>query len=103
MALKLHYTYSVPVTTVQIDWQQELVDSEEGGNFYVRLIPTVSNVAGGATTPSLAAQGAMRRNAIATQSAKIFESIKKDIEKDAQMKLRAEYNRRRGQRWNKKV
>lgn len=102
MALKLHYTYSVPVTTVQIDWQQELVETAEEGNFYVRLRPVVSNASGSATKSGLARQGAMRRNEIAQQSARIFDSIKKGIEKDAQMRLRAEQNKRRGQRWNKK-
>ena len=103
MAIKRHYTYNVPVTPVQIDWQQELVETAAEGDFYVRLRPVVSNASGAATKASLARQGAMRRNEIARQGVKIFESLKKDIEKDTQMRLRAEYNKRRGQRWNKKV
>ena len=118
------YKYELEVAPVKISWSQELVEDEDSGDFYVRLTPTVNfameyihdgrdwhqghrartrTKVDPIKTPSAAMLGAMRRNEIARQNRKIYEDLKKEWTKDAQKKLRAEYNKRRGQRWNKKV
>lgn len=55
----------------------------------------------GKIPPSI--QGATRRSEIARQGRKIFADLKKEMAADVQKKLRIESNKRRGQRWNKKV
>lgn len=55
------------------------------------------------TKLSPGALGAMKRNRDAMRGQKIFNDLKKEWTADVQKKLRTESNKRRGQRWNKKV
>lgn len=126
------YIIDAQVAPVRITWSEEVVQDEDVGNFYVKLTPHVdwavdkmtegynnnrydyrtrywyhgnlewgkpSTV--GRMSPSVL--GAMKRNEIAQQGRKIFNELKKEWTADVQKKLRAETNKRRGQRWNKKV
>lgn len=118
------YKYELEVAPVKITWTQELVEDEDSGDFYVKLSPHVNFAMEyihegkqwgtgrkGSTptkvdkiaTPSATMKAAMRRNEIARQNRRIFSELKEEWTKDTQKKLRAEYNKRRGQRWNKKV
>lgn len=115
----------IDIAPVRITWTQELVDDEDEGCFYVRLKPHVEwaddlaqdktykeadgtvhhykSFTPGTVSRSQAGKlGGARRNEIARQGRKIFDDLKKKWTADAQMKLRAESNKRRGQRWNKK-
>lgn len=96
------YSYEVDVTPIDITWTEELVQEEDLGDFYVKLTPHVSDSTR-STTTSVGVLGAMARNQIAVQNRKVFEEIKKEAAKDVEKRLRAEYNKRRGQRWNKRV
>lgn len=121
--LSKSYKYVLEIAPVRITWSQELVEDEDMGHFYMRLKPHVEwaedmiekkqvpgvhgNVyeykKGTAGKVSASVLGATKRNEIARQGRQIFADLKKEWEKDVQKKLRAEYNKRRGQRWNKKV
>lgn len=117
------YKYELEIAPVKITWSEELVEDEDKGDFYVRLTPHVSfameyihegndwsrgfrsytrTKTDAIKGPSALTKAAMRRNEIARQNRKIFEELKKEWTADAQKKLRAEANKRRGQRWNKK-
>lgn len=123
------YVIDAEIAPARVSWSETVVMDPDAGDFYVRLTPHVdwavdhmregynmnsydtrkryigrrwydrpTNV--GAVQPSV--KGAMRRNEIAQQGKKIFAELKKEWTADAQKKLRAEANKRRGQRWNKK-
>lgn len=96
------YSYDVELAPIQISWTEELVQDEDTGDFFVKLIPHVDD-AKGIPDVQLGILGAIAKNKIATQNRKIFEEIKRDTAKEVEKQSRAEYNKRRGQRWNKKV
>lgn len=96
--------YEVRVQPVTISWRQELVDDEDAGDFYVKLVPTV-NVTEGAkpTKPGVGWELSVIRHQQAEQRKRIAKQINDETLRHVQNKLKAEKNRRRGQRWNKKV
>lgn len=100
------YSYEVEIAPIQISWTEELIQDEDSGDFYVKLVPHVDN-ATGTTETSIGVLGAMAKNRIAQQNRKIFEEIKRDtakeVEKQSKMQARIQYNKSHGQRWNKKV
>lgn len=102
MTMKFRARYEVDIQPVQISWTEELVDEEESGNFYVRLTPHVDEVQK-MEQGSVGLLGAATRSKTAAQGRRIFAELKEKIAKEVEKKARAEYNKRRGQRWNKKV
>lgn len=121
---KMKYRWDLEIAPVRITWRQELVNDEDMGYFYLKLVPHVEwaedfiekreywngHITGktyeykpgtvGKVPASIL--GANARNKSAVQGRKIFNELKTDIAKKTQMRLRAESNKRRGQRWNKK-
>lgn len=114
------YDYDLELAPVRITWKEELVEDEDSGDFYMKVTPTINwahdlieskrtwlgtEFTAKQVSDKIPAYllGAMARQKIAEKGRRIEAELKKDIERDVQMKLRADYNRRRGQRWNKKV
>lgn len=125
------YIIDASIAPARVSWSETVVMDRDAGDFYVRLTPHVdwavdhmregynpstydtrkryysSSLSqlwpdGKISKVSPGVKGAMRRNEIAQQGKKIFAELKKEWTADAQKKLRAEANKRRGQRWNKK-
>ena len=127
MLSKYKYKMVLEIAPVRITWRQELVEDEDAGNFYVKLIPQVEwneglieqggtdwtgirvrhgkYVAGSVqlNKQSLGQLGAMKRSQTAREGQRIYKELIADMNKDLQKKLKIEANKRRGQRWNKKV
>lgn len=104
------YGVNVDVAPVKITWREEVVEDEDAGDFYVKLTPTVDwdreklmrgEKVSDKPSPQILAVQARQR--IAEQNRRIVADFKKAAAADIQMKLRAQYNKRHGQRWNKKV
>ena len=98
----VHARYDVDLAPIKISWTQEVIEDEDTGDFYVKLSPHVDYGAEPSKmTPGMAAIIARQKQA--EQSKRIAKQINDEILRHTQNKLKAEYNRRRGQRWNKKV
>lgn len=108
--------YDIKFAPVKISWDYEIVQDMDAGDFYVKMNPHVdyaddmitvgtwgTSVKQPDTSVPLHLKGGFKRQEIAEQGRRISAELNKEILKDTQMRLRAEYNKRRGQRWNKKV
>ena len=98
----VHARYDVELAPITVSWTQEVIEDDDAGDFYVKLTPHVEyGTAPTRSTPQLLASIARQKQA--EQGKRIAKQINDEILRHTQNRLKAEYNRRRGQRWNKKV